>query len=865
MHDTVTADGKGFDQDSGRADNTNMPAVRATANTEPHLGTNNAPHTLLQGLSEDEVHLRRANGQGNDVKLPTSRSYAQILRENILTLIHLILFALSGVLLLLGRPLDAITTMAVISFNLVVGIVQEIRAKRALDRIALLSRPTANVLRAGNEQTVDPSALVVGDLLVVRPGDQVVVDGRLVGQGWIDADESLLTGESDLVRKSAGDPVSAGSFCVNGSSVYEALQVGVQSTAYQLTAGARTFRRVLTPLQHQATTVIRILLALACYLGLALLMITTIKQTPLLVTVQMAVVIAGLIPNGLLLAIAVAYGLAAVRMAGKGVLIQQANAVESLSNVTMLCCDKTGTLTANRLYMHAVQPFGTGEDELGALLGAYAASVSASNATTAAIAAAYPAQAQPTSAEVPFSSATKWSALTLAASQKTYVLGAPELLQPALRPESRLGEQAAAWADQGLRVLLFACYDKPVDLQDVGGQPLLQPDLLPLGLVSLGDVLRPEARETLAAFSQAGVQLKVISGDHPHTVAALAKQVGLAPDLTSVSGLDLAQMDPAQFAQVVRETTVFGRITPQQKECIVLELRAQGAYVAMVGDGLNDVLSLKRANLGIAMQGGSQMTRTAADIVLLGDSFAALPPAVQEGQRVVNGMQAILKLFLNRVASFTLLILLIPGFPFSPRQSSLVTLLTVGIPTVALAIWAQPGPAQGNKLLLRLVHFVLPAILVGSLATLFIFLTAVALAASRGLPEATVIATARSTITVFATVCGILLLVFVAPPTRFLAGGNTLSGDWRPTMLAALLLGGLTVLLNVPLGRTVFEISALPLFDVATIVGVALLWALLLRFIWRFQLLERILSIAEDAELEKGTGPSRSRVKEESI
>ena len=270
------------------------------------------------------------------------------------------------------------------------------------------------------------------------------------------------------------------------------------------------------------------------------------------------------------------------------------------------------------------------------------------------------------------------------------------------------------------------------------------------------------------AFSQAGVQLKVISGDNPHTVAALARQVGLAPDLTSVSGLDLAHMEPAQFAQVVRETTVFGRITPQQKERIVQELRAQGAYVAMVGDGINDVLSLKRANLGIAMQGGSQMTRSAADLVLLGDSFAALPRAVQEGQRVVNGMQQILTLFLTRVSLFTLLILLIPGFPFSPRQSSLVTLLTVGIPTVALAAWAHPGPTYGSKLLLRLMHFVLPAILTASLMTLFVFLIAVAIAVSRGLPEATVIATARSTITVFATVCGILLLVFVAPPTRFL-------------------------------------------------------------------------------------------------
>jgi cation-transporting P-type ATPase E len=811
------------------------------------MSTLSSPRSLLQGLSADEVRRRRANGQGNNVKLPTSRSYGQILRENLVTVINLILFSLSAALILLDRPLDAIITVAVVSFNIVVGIVQEIRAKRALDRIALLGRPKATVLRAGNEQTVDPSALVVGDLLVVRPGDQIVVDGRLVGQGWIDADESLLTGESDLVRKRAGDPVSSGSFCVNGSAVYEAEQVGAQSTAYKLTAGARIFRRVLTPLQRQVTTTIRVLLIVACYLGLALLMITVIRQISLVETVQIAVVIAGLVPNGLLLAIAVAYALAAVRLAGKGVLIQQANAVESLSDVTVLCCDKTGTLTANRLYVHDVQPLGSSEDELRALLGVYAASVSSGNTTTAAIAAAYPAQAQPVSAEIPFSSATKWSALTLSDTRKTYVLGAPELLQPFLRSGSDLGDQAAAWTDQGLRVLLFACYDEPTDLYDAGEQPRLQPGLIPLGFVILGDVLRPEARVTLTAFGQAGVQLKVISGDNPHTVAALAKQVGLAPDLKFVSGLDLLEIEPAQFAQVVRDTTVFGRITPQQKERIVQELRAQGAYVAMVGDGINDVLSLKRANLGIAMQSGSQMTRSAADMVLLNDSFAALPPAVQEGQRVVNGMQEILKLFLSRVVYVTLLILLIPGFPFTPRQSSLVTLLTVGIPTVALAAWARPGQKQ-DKTLLRLVHFVLPATLTASLATLFVFLVAVALAVSAGLSEAMVIATARSTITVFVTVCGILLLVFVAPPSRLWVGGAALSGDWRPTILAAVLLGCLGVLLSLPLGRAFFEIGELTLLDAAVIVAVVLLWALLLRFIWRLRLLERILGIDSEVK-----------------
>ncbi len=804
-----------------------------------------SPPSPLQGLSEVEVSTRRAHGQGNAVKLPTSRSYGQILRENVVTAIHLILFTLSAALLLLNRPLDAVSTIGIVSFNIVVSLIQELRAKRILDRIALLSRPKATVIREGHEQSVDPSALVVGDLLVVRPGDQIVVDGRLVDTKGIDVDESLLTGESELVPKHMSDSISSGSFCMHGRAVYEAVQVGVHSLAYRLTEGARTFRRVLTPLQQQATRTIRILLVLACYLGLALLTMTTIEQTSLIERVQMSVVIAGLVPNGLLLAIAIAYALGAARLAGKGVLIQQTNAVESLSYVTILCCDKTGTLTANQLSVHALQPVGITEAELQSLLGTFTASMSSGTATSTAIAAAYPAQGCATSVEIPFSSETKWSALTFSESGKTYVLGAPEILLPALQTESSLGSQVTVWAEQGLRVLLFACYDHPVDLSPGTEQPCLQPGLIPLGLVSLVDVLRPCARETLASFSQAGVQLKIISGDNPQTVAALARQAGFPADLPSISGPELAQMEPAQFAQVVGDTTIFGRITPQQKEHIVQELRARGAYVAMVGDGVNDVLALKRANLGIALQSGSQMTRSVADMVLLDDSFADLPQAVQEGQRIVNGLHQILKLFLSRVVYVILLILLLPEFPFHPRQSSLLTLLTVGIPTVALAAWAKPGSRQGQRpLLLRLVHFVLPTALSAALATLVVFLISTRLAIAAGLSEARVLAEGRSSITVFATVCGILLLVFAVPPPRFRIRGGAQSGDWRPTILAGVLLLGLVLVLSLPLGRAFFEIEKFTLLEGTVVGGVALLWALVLLFIWRWRLLERVLGIA---------------------
>ncbi len=794
----------------------------------------------MQGLSESEVLARRAQGQGNNVKLRTSRSYLQILRQNAFTFINTVLFAIGLVLILMGRAGDAVVTAGLVLLNVIVGVWQEGRAKRKLDQIALLTRPKAAVIREGHERSIDPAEIVLGDVLVIRSGDQVLVDGKVIGPegGRADVDESLLTGESDLVPKRPGDAVLSGSFCVTGSVIYEATRVGASTFACQVVAGARAFRQVKTPLQRDIDFVIRLMVLLATLLGVLLAISYTLQRAPVVEVVQIAAVIVALVPQGLFLMTTVTYAMGAVRMAGSGALVQQANAIESMSHVDVLCLDKTGTLTTNRIKLHAIHPLNATEAELKSLLGDFVASSSSANRTAEAIGAAFTGAARRVAEQVAFSSERKWSAVAFEddAIRGVYVLGAPEVLEPYLQPAD-LG-QAVQWTAQGLRVLLFAHQPKIAPLFDAGGQPLLPVGLIALGLLSLSDELRPEAEATLAGFAQAGIQIKIISGDNPDTVAALARQAGVSREAQAVSGLDLAEMDEAQVAQAAQAATIFGRITPQQKERLVSILRGRGHYVAMIGDGVNDVLSLKQAQLGIAMHSGSQATRAVADIVLLDDSFAALPAAFREGQRIVRGMADVMRLFLVRTLYVTLLILFAKvvglAFPLSPKHNSILALLTVGIPTLGLAAWARPG-APPRNVLHSLRHFVLPAAFTVSVITFAVYLGFLLDVRSESV--------AQTALTIATILCGLVLIPFVEPPTLAWAGGDELSGDWRPTLLALGLFVLLIAVTLLPAIRHFFELAVLSPLDWLLIGSAVVAWAVFLRYAWRINLFERLLGL----------------------
>lgn len=798
----------------------------------------------IEGLSQIEAIARRERGQGNAVPFQSARSYVQILRKNAFTFINTVLFAISIVLILMGLVGDALVTASLVLLNVGVGVFQEGRAKRKLDHIALLARPRTTVLRDGQEQRVDPGQVVLGDVLVARPGDQIVVDGAVVGDGRMEVDESLLTGESEPILKQGGDPVYSGSFCVTGAALYEAQKVGADSFAHRLTAGARAFRQIKTPLQREIDWIIRVLVLLVTPLGILLGISFVMHDVPLAEGVRVAAVIVALVPQGLFFMITVAYAMGVVRVAGKRALIQEANAVESISHVNLLCLDKTGTLTTNRIQFHQMSLLG---DALGGdratvrrVLGDFVQSVPGGSRTTLAIQEAMGGRPRPVLEAVPFSSERKWSALAFddPALPGVYALGAEEALFPYLQADAGLGSQIADWTQKGLRVLLFAHHPHHHPLHDPDGEPRLPFDLVPLALLCFRDELRPKARETLARLAELGIGLKIISGDNPDTVATLAKQVGFATDVPPVSGLDLKGLDDAQLERVAAETSVFGRIAPQQKQDLVRLLRRKGNYVAMIGDGVNDVLSLKQAHVGIAMQSGSQAARSVADIVLLGDSFAALPIAFREGQRIVRGMEDVIRLLLTRTLYVMLLVIATQlvgvAFPVTPKHNSILALLTVGIPTVAIAAWARPG-APPRSVIRSTGHFVLPAACTISLIALAVYLSYLGMTGDLEI--------ARTALTTATVLCGLLLIPFVEPPTMAWVGGDILSRDWRPSLLALGMLGLYGVIVAVPLLRHFFELASLRALDYLLIGSVAGVWALLMRFIWRARLFERLLDL----------------------
>lgn len=794
--------------------------------------------TAISGLSSAEVQQRQKQGLHNDVPVKSSRPLSRILRENFFSLTNTILFGIMIVLVLIGEPGDAFVTGGVVLINVGIGVAQELRAKRQLDQIALLTRPRVTALRDGQEQQIDPGEIVKGDALIIRPGDQIVVDGRLVSPKRVDVDESLLTGESDPVPKEQGDDVLSGSFCTSGSGIYIAEKVGAESFASQLASKAREYRRVLTPLQRQISILVRLLVILAISLAILLFLSYAIEEKPFNEIVESAAVVVSLVPQGLLLMITVAYALGALRIARKGALVQQINAVESLSNVDVLCLDKTGTLTTNKIQLRQIIPIAMDENSLRQLLGDFVASTGRVNRTAEAIAEQCPGEARATTVDIPFSSEYKWSGASFT-DTGSYLLGAPEVLLQYMNEGPLLQRHTQSWTDLGLRVLIFAHHSEPLQPPSQNGTPHLPDNLKPLGWLTFTDELRPDAKAVLDQFREAGVQLKLISGDNPQTVAALAQLAGISKDVDVVSGLELADMNESQFADTVDRVTVFGRITPEQKQRIVQVLRSKGHYVAMIGDGVNDVLSLKQAQMGIAMESGSQATRSVADMVLLNDQFNVLPEAIIEGQRILNGMQDVMRLFLTRTL-YAALLIIISGFigtefPFTPKHNAILTTLPVGLPAVILTLWARAGVPQKN-LLASVSEFVLPAGFSITIVTLVVYLLYI--------DES--LQLQRTVLTTTALLCGLLLIIFAQHSIEAWESRQPLHGGRRRIALAWAMLGIYLFIFAIPAVRDFFELSTMAWEDLIVVVIAVSIWAITVQALWRYDIFRRLLIPSEN-------------------
>ncbi|GGV36856.1 MULTISPECIES: HAD-IC family P-type ATPase [Paenarthrobacter] len=720
--------------------------------------------SAVQGLSTAEVAERVAAGQTNAFVQDTSRSVWSIVRANVLTLFNGIILACFIVLFAIGRWQDALFGFSAIA-NAVIGSVQEYRAKRALDRLALLNAPHARVMRDGSEAEIALDDVVLDDTLVLRAGDQVPADGVVAASRGLQVDESMLTGESDAVEKTEDDRVLSGSVVVAGEGTAVVDRVGADSFANSLAAEAKRFSLVASELR---SSIDRVLKWVTWFVGPVALLVLNAQMLAQggwaaasasgawrdAATATIAAVVA-MVPLGLVLMTSITFAVGAVKLARQQVLVQELPAVEGLARVDIICLDKTGTLTQGDIVFDAARPLAAvpGWESVLAWYGVQ----KDANATARSLAGHFtelPAD-QP-SDRVPFSSARKWSAVIF--DDGMWILGGPEMVFPERGSDDagqqQLASQAAELAATGRRTLVLA-HGTPTHDETVPA------DAVPVALLTFKENIRPDAAETLTYFAAQDVDVRIISGDNPRTVAAIAREVGLdAPH-----GFDARELpdDDQEFLEVINNNVVFGRVSPDQKKRIVLALKAAGRTVAMTGDGVNDALAIKEADIGVAMNSGAAATKAVARLVLLDGKFSHLPSVVAEGRQVIANIERVSMLFLTKTAYATFLaiafgILLLP-FPFLPRQLSVTDGLTIGIPAFFLALLPNaqryiPG------FLRRSLTFAVPA---GVSVTLGLAAYA-KLAANLSIPEAEI----RTGSTLILAIIGIWILVVLSRPvTRF--------------------------------------------------------------------------------------------------
>lgn len=811
---------------------------------------------LAQGLSFKQVAHARAADETNEFDNSSSRSIVAILRANVFTIFNAILASAVVVVLAVGSWQDAVFGF-VLLLNTLTGTIAELRAKRALDNLAVLAAPTAHVIRDGEAKDIEVSQVVLGELLELRSGDQVPADGQVLSSNGCEIDESILTGESVSVRKHENDQVLSGTTVIGGSARIRVTAVGEHSYANRLAMEARKYSVVTSELQEGTNRVLTwiswvivpmTLLLLWSQLRVAGGISGSLDSGQWKAAVVLAVAgVVGMVPQGLVLLTSVNFAAAAMTLARRKVLVQELPAVEVLARVDMLCLDKTGTLTSGAVELDHIESClgsacadgdggspaagkvsaddaaggsaGTGavvlasaDDAARAAL-AYLVGGSEANATGSAIAAGLtglePAQAR---YAIAFNSARKWSAVQTQAG--AYVLGAPEIVlagstgsgstetDNADSDGTGLGstdnaalERVKALAGTGKRVLVLAHSNQALDQSE---NPTLPKDLTAALLVVLAEQVRPDAAQTLDYFKRQGVAVRVISGDNPVTVAAIAAHLGLRnPDGSEPVGVDARTLpaieDTQALADVLEKHTVFGRVTPEQKRAFVNALKSRGHTVAMTGDGVNDALALKDADLGIAMGNAAPATKAVSRLVLLNSQFDALPSVVAEGRRVIANMERVASLFLTKTTWAALLaaVVAITGFvyPFLPRQLTIVSSLTIGIPAFVLAL-APTNQRYRAGFLARVLRLSVPAGVIVVVGVLCARLTLILMGSNRN--------QISSVCTLVLVAGGLWLLSLTARPWVW----------WRAALVVIMSAAALAVVLLAPL-RGFFDLAAL--------------------------------------------------------
>ena len=889
-------------------------------------------HPQHSGLTSAQVAERVAAGETNDTGRRTSRPVSDIIRANVLTRFNAIVGALAAVVLVTGHPQDALFGLVIVA-NTGIGVIQELRAKWTLDRLAVLGEEPVRVERDGTETALRPQDIVLDDRILIGPGDRIMVDGEVTDGPGMEVDESLLTGETDPVTKKPGDQLLSGSFVVSGSGAFTATRVGRHSYAAQLEGEASVFSLAHSELMAGINRFLRLITWVIVPVAI-LLTASQLAYANGAFSDAVAGAVAGIItmiPEGLVLLTSVAFAVGVIRLGRRRCLVQELPAIEVLARVDVLCLDKTGTLTEPGMELDQVIELAP-DAPVRTVLASLAGAEERPNPTLQAIAsglaglpaggnpgervpAQVPAEGLPAQRAqeipaqgtgeapahrgegapahrdegaaadgaaarevpapagaldgeprwrpvhaVPFSSARKWSGAVFADAGPAsggWVLGAPDVLLPAGDPARQQAETKAA---DGLRVLVLGRADA-ADVSETGRPGADRPQVEAAALLVLRQRLRAEATRTLAYFAEQDVAVKVISGDSAVSVGAIARQLGIggadhpvdartlptgggseeaAPDRAETAtsaraavggdgaggdagrggpghgqlpGAELAEPELAAVADALEGNSVFGRVSPRQKQIFVTALQSRGHTVAMTGDGINDVLALTRADLGVAMGSGSGATRAAAKIVLLDDSFATLPHVVAEGRRVLGNIERVASLFLTKTAYAVLLSIAtavvaltadegLQGlrFPFLPRHLTLISTLTIGVPAFVLAL-APSAQRVAPGFVSRVLRFAIPAGIACAAATFSAYLIA------RLTPGGTLV-TDRTTAVITLSATALWVLALVARPYTW----------WRIALVAAMA-AGMVLALAIPVSRTFFDLRDLnPATDIIALV-----------------------------------------------
>jgi cation-transporting ATPase E len=785
------------------------------------------PGVETAGLADAEVAQRVADGRTNDVPTRAARSVSDIVRANVFTRINAILGVLLVIVLSTGSVINGAFGLLIIA-NSAIGIIQELRAKQTLDRLAIVGQTKPLVRRQSGTQALMPSEVVLDDIIELGPGDQIVVDGEIVEETNLEVDESLLTGEADPIAKDADDNVMSGSFVVAGSGAYRATKVGREAYAAKLAEEASKFTLVNSELRSGINKILQFITYLLFPGGLLII------YTQLFTTdagwresvLRMVGALVPMVPEGLVLMTSIAFAVGVVRLGRRQCLVNELPAIEGLARVDVVCADKTGTLTENGMRVSDLKPLSAAgptrkPGTVGDILAQVASDDARPNASMQAIAEAYKMPPGWTAtATAPFKSATKWSGASYG-EHGNWVIGAPDVL---LEPGSEVAEQSEQIGSLGLRVLLLGSSDLPVDHPDAPGA------VTPVALVVLEQRIRPDARDTLDYFASQKVSIKVISGDNAVSVGAVAGSLGLKGETMDARQLP-DQAD--ELADTLEEYTTFGRVRPDQKRAMVHALQSRGHNVAMTGDGVNDVLALKDADIGVAMGSGSSASRAVAQIVLLDNKFATLPHVVGEGRRVIGNIERVSNLFLTKTVYSVLLAILVglAGlaskifgsdpllFPFQPIHVTIAAWFTIGIPAFILSLApnnerAHPGFVR------RVMTSALPSGLVVGIATFTCYL-----AAYQGREATPVEQTQASTaalITLLLT--AVWVLAVVARPYQW----------WRVALVSV---SGLAyvVIFSIPLAQKTFMLDISNVAITAMALGIGLVGAAIIEVIWWVQ------------------------------